>query len=130
MRLDGIVRVSDTGDRDRLQSPGQQRRDLEAWALANGHELVQVHEAIDQSARHGAHPAIEAAKERALAGEVDGVVAPYLSRFTRNTLYGLQTIRELVDAGAAFFTLDLDGLDLSTPNGKKLLTRELADAEY
>lgn len=130
LRLDGIVRVSNVGEREYLRSPEQQRRDLESWAAAQGHELAMVHVAIDQSARKGSHPAIEAAKARALAGEVDGIVAPYLSRFTRNTLYGLQTIQELLAAGARFFSLDLEGIDLQSPQGKKLLTRELADAEY
>ena len=129
LRLDGIVRVSKTGDRDYLRSPDQQEADLQRWADRMGHELVHVHVAIDESAGHGAHPAIEAAKERALAGVTDGVVAPYLSRFSRHTVYGLETVSDLLGAGKEFFALDCP-FDLRTPEGEKYLTDKLADARY
>jgi DNA invertase Pin-like site-specific DNA recombinase len=129
LRLDGIVRVSKTGEREYLRSPEQQKRDLQRWAKEQGHELVHVHVAIDESAGKGAHPAIEAAKKRALAGDVDGVVAPYLSRFSRNTVYGLETVQELLDANKSFFSLDCP-FDLRTPEGEKYLTDKLAEARF
>jgi DNA invertase Pin-like site-specific DNA recombinase len=131
LRLDGIVRVSKTGDRKYLRAPEQQEKDIRRWAKAHGHEVVHVHVAIDQSGRkrHG-HPAIEAAKARALSGAVDGVIAPYVSRFSRNTLYGLTTVRDLLDAGRYFFAVDCPFEDLRSPEGKKYLTDKLADAEY
>lgn len=129
LRLDGIVRVSKTGEREYLRSPDQQKRDLHRWAKEQGHELVHVHVAIDESAGKGGHPAIEAAKERALNGAVDGVVAPYLSRFSRNTLYGLETVQELLDADRHFFSIDCP-FDLRTPDGEKYLTDKLAEARY
>ena len=105
LKLDGIVRVSKTGDRKYLRFPEQQEKDVRRWAKERGHEIAHVHVAIDQTGRkrHG-HPAIEAAKQRALSGVVDRrVVAPYVSRFSRNTLYGLITVRDLLDAGRYFF---------------------------
>jgi DNA invertase Pin-like site-specific DNA recombinase len=131
LKLDGIVRVSKTGDRKYLRSPEQQEKDIRRWAKQRGHKIVHVHVAIDQTGRkrHG-HPAIEAAKKRALAGVVDGVVAPYVSRFSRNTLYGLLTVRDLLDAGRYFFAVDCPFEDLRSPDGKKYLTDKLADAEY
>src|SRR5262245_13413235 len=104
LRLDGIVRVAKTGDRDTLRSPEQQERDIRRWAKEHGHEIVHVHVAIDQTGRkRTGHPAVESAKARALDGVVDGVVAAYVSRFTRNTLYGLTTVAELLDNGRYFF---------------------------
>jgi DNA invertase Pin-like site-specific DNA recombinase len=130
LRLDGIVRVSKTGDRDTLRSPEQQERDIRRWAKEHGHEIVHVHVAIDQTGRkRTGHPAIEAAKKRALDGVVDGVVAAYVSRFTRNTLYGLATVAELLDAGRYFFAPECP-FDLRTPEGRKYLTGLLAEAEY
>lgn len=130
LKLDGIVRVSKVGDRETLRSPEQQERDIRRWAKDHGHEIVYVHVATDQTGRkRTGHPAIEAAKERALAGVVDGVVAAYVSRFTRNTLYGLQTVAELLDASKFFFAPECP-FDLRTPEGRKYLTGLLAEAEY
>jgi DNA invertase Pin-like site-specific DNA recombinase len=127
--LDGIVRVSKTGEREHLRSPAQQESDLRRWAKAQGHTIARVHVAIDSSAGKGGHPAIEAAKARALSGEVDGVVAPYLSRFTRNVVYGLETVEQLLAAGRSFFALDCP-FDLRTPDGERYLTDKLKDARY
>jgi hypothetical protein len=129
LKLDGIVRVSNTGDREYLRSPEQQEADLRRWAKDNGHELVVIHRAIDQSARKGAHPAIEAAKGRALAGVTDGVVVPYVSRYTRNTLYGLQVLQELMSADKQVFSRDVP-FDLRTPEGAKYFRDKLSEAEW
>jgi DNA invertase Pin-like site-specific DNA recombinase len=130
LKLDGIVRVSKTGERETLRSPAQQESDIRRWAKDNGHEIVHVHVAIDETgAKKTGHPAIEAAKARALGGVVDGVIAPYLSRFTRNTVYGLETVQALLDAGKHFFSPDCP-FDLRTPEGEKYLTDKLADARY
>jgi DNA invertase Pin-like site-specific DNA recombinase len=129
LRLDGIVRVSKTGEREYLRSPDQQEADLRRWAADNGHTLDRVHVAIDASAGHGSHPAIEAAKERALSGAVDGIVAPYLSRFTRHVVYGLETVEELLNAGRHFFALDCP-FDLRTKEGERYFTGVLTEARY
>lgn len=130
LRLDGIVRVSKVGDRETLRSPEQQEKDIRRWAKEHGHEIVHVHVAVDQTGRkRNGHPAIEAAKGRALSGVVDGVVAAYVSRFTRNTLYGLTTVAELLDAKKHFFAPECP-FDLRTPEGRKYLTGLLAEAEY
>lgn len=127
--LDGIVRVSKTGDRAYLRSDKQQAADLRAWAKDNGHELATIHVAIDESGGKGNHPVIETAKQRALSGDTDGFVAPYLSRFSRNTLYGLNTVQQILDAGKQFYSLDCP-FDLRSKEGRKYLTKELADAEF
>lgn len=129
LTFDGIVRVSKTGEREYLRAPDQQKADLYRWAKSTGNEIGKVHVAIDESAGKGSHPAIEAAKARALAGDVDGVVAPYLSRFSRNTVYGLETVEQLLEAGRYFVSLDCP-FDLSTPEGEKYLTDKLAEARY
>jgi DNA invertase Pin-like site-specific DNA recombinase len=129
LRLDAIVRVSKTGERDYLRSPDQQEADIRAWADERGYEIVTVHRAIDESAGKGAYPAIEEAKERALDGITDGAVVAYLSRYSRNTLYGLQTVATLLDAGRHFFAIDCP-FNLRTKEGRKYLTNQLAEAEY
>ena len=88
-----------------------------------------MHIAIDESAGHGAHPAIEAAKARALAGDTDGCVSAYLSRFARTVLYGLETVDELLSAGKYFFSVDCP-FDLKTPEGERYLTAQLTEARY
>ena len=71
-----------------LRGPDQQASDIRSSADANGHEIDQVHIAIDESAGHGAHPAVEAAKARGLTGVSDGCVSAYLSRFARKVYTG------------------------------------------
>jgi hypothetical protein len=129
LTLDIIVRVSKRGARDRLNSPGQQERDCMAWIKDNGHIYGTTHTAIDESAGHGSHPAIEAAKQRALDGESDGCVSSYLSRSFRHVVYGLTTVKELLDAGKHFYSLDCP-FDLRTREGEKFFTDKLGQAQY
>ena len=129
LTLDIIVRVSKRGARDRLNSPGQQERDCMDWITANGHTYGTTHTAIDESAGHGKHPAIEAAKERALGGDTDGCVSAYLSRSFRHVVYGLMTVKELLDAGKHFYSLDCP-FDLRTREGEKFFTDKLGQAQY
>jgi hypothetical protein len=129
LTLDGIVRVSKRGGREVLRSPAQQEADIRRWADDHGHTIAMVHVAIDESAGHGAHPAIEAAKARALDGDTDGCVAAYISRFARTVLYGLETVNDLLAAGKYFFSPDCP-FDLKTPDGERFLTDKLSDARY
>ena len=129
LTLDGIVRVSKRGAREVLRSPDQQEADIREWATERGHTIDKVHIAIDESAGHGSHPAIEAAKARALAGDTDGCVSAYLSRFARTVLYGLETVDELLGAGKYFFSVDCP-FDLTTPDGERYLTAQLNEARY
>lgn len=131
-RLIAIIRVSKTGERDKLRSPKQQLRAIRRWCQQHGYELLAVYEEIDVSGRKGARnrPALEEAKARVLAGEANGLIAAYVSRFTRNALYGLRLVEQLLDAECKFYALDIPFADLSTPEGRKLLRDKLSDAEY
>lgn len=128
MKLDLIVRVSRKGDRDNLRSPEQQEADVRRWAQAHGYEIAIVHREIDSSGKTTNRPALNRAKARALSGEVDGIAAAYLSRFSRNTVEGLLLVQELLDADRRFVALDCP-FDLRTPDGRRFLTYELANAQ-
>ena len=128
MKFDGIVRVSRVGSRDQsLKSDVQQEAEIRAWAAREGHEIVQIHVERDVSGRTTKRPALERAKARALSGEVDGLAAVYLSRFTRNTVEGLELVKELRDAGRSFVAFDAQ-YPLDTPEGEFMLTIQLAQA--
>jgi site-specific DNA recombinase len=127
-KLDAIVRVSRKGDRDNLRSPEQQEADVRAWAKRSGAEIVAVHVEVDSSGKTTNRPALNRAKARALNGEVDGIAAAYLSRFSRNTVEGLLLVQELLDSGRMFVALDCP-FDLDTPDGRRFLTYELANAQ-
>lgn len=128
LTLDIIARVSKRGSRERLKSDKQQVADCRARIIADGNTPGAVHVAIDSSAGHGKHPAIEEAKRRALSGESDGCVSAYLSRSFRNTVYGLETVKAILDAGKVYLSLDCP-FDLNTPEGEKYLTDKLSQAQ-
>lgn len=128
MVLDAIVRVSRVGYReDTLDSDRQQESDVRQWASAHGHKIRHVHIEKDVSGKTTNRPALNAAKEAALSGETDGVIAAYLTRFTRHTGEGLQLVQDLIDAGKRFIPLDLD-VDPTTPNGEFILSVMLSNA--
>jgi DNA invertase Pin-like site-specific DNA recombinase len=129
LTLDIIARVSKKGSRERLKSDKQQVADCRARIEGDGNTVGAVHVAIDESAGHGKHPAIEEAKRRALSGESDGCVSAYLSRSFRNTVYGLETVKAILDAGRHYFSLDCP-FDLRTPEGEKYLTDKISQAQY
>lgn len=128
LTLDIIARVSKKGSRERLKSDKQQVADCRARIEGDGNTVGKVHIAIDESAGHGEHPAIEEAKRRALSGESDGCVSAYLSRSFRNTVYGLMTVKAILDAGRVYLSLDCP-FDLETPDGEKYLTDKLSQAQ-
>jgi DNA invertase Pin-like site-specific DNA recombinase len=129
MKLDAIIRVSKVGYRDTsLQSDAEQLRAIRAYCDANGIELGQVHVEKDVSGKTTNRKALKAAKARALEGETDGIIAAYLSRFSRNTKEGLELVSDLLDNGRHFVALDMAGIDLSSGTGEQMLTMMLGQA--
>lgn len=126
--LDAIVRVSKTGTREYLNSPDQQTADVRRGAAAQGCYVAQLHLEIDESGKTTDRPALNAARQRALSGATTGVIAAYLSRFSRNTVEGLELVQQLLNHGRRFVALDCT-LDLTTPEGKAMLTYQLANAQ-
>lgn len=130
-RMDGYVRVSRVAGRDgdSYISPTVQREAIERWAGYKGVTIAAWH--VDEDWSGGTHerPGLEAAVERAVSGEVDGIVSWKIDRFSRYTEGGLRDLRRLEEAGAhlAFVSEDID---TSGPMGRFVYTIMLAMAEY
>jgi DNA invertase Pin-like site-specific DNA recombinase len=126
----GYVRVSQVNGRggESFISPGEQRKAIERFVGARGHELVDVLTDLDESGSTFKRPMFEQALERLDAGEADGIAVAKLDRFSRSTLEGLALAQRLRDEGHALLLADLD-LDTSTPTGKAMLAVALAFAQ-
>lgn len=131
LRLDGYVRVSQVRGRggDTFISPAQQRDRIEAWASAFGHELLVVHEELDESGARADRPRLLEAIERVERGQSDGIVVAKLDRFARSLVDGLRLIERIQDAGGTFVSV-ADGLDLTTDTGRLVLRIMLSLAEF
>lgn len=129
LTFDFIVRVSKVGYRDAtLDSDKDQESRLRAWASMNGHNVGTVHFERDVSGKTTNRVALKKAKARVLAGDVDGIAAAYVSRFSRNTVEGLELVNEILSAGREFVALDCMGMDFGSAAGEQFLTMMLAQA--
>ena len=128
----GYVRVSRVAGRegDSFQSPRQQEAQLNAWAAAHGHVLVDVVTELDVSGgRSVASRELERLVRSVEAGEADGIVVARLDRFARSLLHGLAAIERIERADGTFVAVQ-DGFDLSTPTGRLVLRIMLSLAEF
>jgi DNA invertase Pin-like site-specific DNA recombinase len=131
LRLIGYVRVSRVGGRagDSFISPAQQRDRITAWAAAYGHQLVDVHEELDESGARVDRPKLLAAIKAIEDGQADGIVVAKLDRFGRSLVDGLQLIDRIHKAGGTFVSV-ADGFDLTTDTGRLVLRIMLTLAEF
>ena len=131
MKVDGYIRVSRVAGRsgESFISPDEQKRAVEAYALAHGLELTEWHTDLDQSGGTLNRPAFQAALDRCRSGETGGIIAAKLDRLTRSTV-GLGTlIEEARTGGWNLIAVDF-GLDLFSPNGKLVADVLAAVAEW
>jgi site-specific DNA recombinase len=120
MKLVGYVRVSSESQRDNT-SLAEQRKRIEAYCLAFGHELVQVFEEVRSAKKTESRPEFLAALELVKTG-ADGIVALKLDRIARNTRDVLALVEDVLQpANKALVLLDLN-VDTSTPTGRMILT--------
>lgn len=127
---DIIVRVSKVGYRqETLRSDAEQERLCRNHIAMIGGAVGVVHREVDVSGKTTDRKALNAAKDRVLEGVAHGLVVAYVSRFSRNTIEGLQLVQKILDAGREFIALDLSGMDLRSPAGRQFLTMQLAQAE-
>src|SRR5262245_48556944 len=84
-RLDGYIRVSSVKGRegDNFISETVQEERIRAWAVANGHTIVEIHRELDVSGGTMNRPKLNEIMARIDAGETDGLVVFNLSRFAR-----------------------------------------------
>jgi DNA invertase Pin-like site-specific DNA recombinase len=108
MKLVGYARVSSQEQKANGLSIPDQHKALKAWAKANGHRLVSIHddEAISGSNgiedREGLPDALNLIK----AGKAQGFVTLNLYRFARNLTVQEVTLGKLWDMGATVFTVE------------------------
>lgn len=120
MKLVGYVRVSSESQADNT-SLSEQRKKLEAYCYAFGHELVQVYEEVGSGKDAEHRPQFQAALET-VRTTADGIVAVKLDRIARNTRDVLALVEDtLQPKNKALVLLDLQ-VDTSTPTGRMILT--------
>jgi site-specific DNA recombinase len=116
---DGYVRVSRRAGREgeSFISPEVQRQRIAGWAEANGVEIAQWWEELDQSGARRERPMFQEALARCERGETGGIVVAKLDRFARSAIDALESIKRLNDAGARLVSVE-DGFDGSAPMGR------------
>lgn len=105
------------------------REAIERRAEYKGVEIAAWHVDEDETGGTQDRPGLNAAVERAVAGESDGIVSWKIDRFSRFTEGGLRDLRRLEDAGARLVFV-VEDIDTSGPMGKFVYTVMLAMAEY
>jgi site-specific DNA recombinase len=120
MKLVGYIRVSSESQRENT-SLAEQRKKIEAYCYAFGHELIQVFEEVGSGKEAVDRPEFQSAL--ALVREsADGIVAVKLDRIARNTRDVLALVEDVLQPNnKALVLLDLQ-VDTSTPTGRMILT--------
>jgi len=84
---------------------------------------------LDVSGGTTDRPMLNEVMRRIEAGETDGVVVAYLSRFGRTLIGTLQLINRVAEAGGLFASVQ-EQFDISTSNGRLVLNMMLSIAQY
>jgi len=129
-RLDAYIRVSRVGGRegDSFTSPKIQEERIHAWAVANGHQVIEVHRELDVSGGTMDRPMLNLVMARIDAGDTDGVVVYNLSRFARTLIGSVELIERINQRGALFASVS-DGFDITTITGRLVMNILLAIAQ-
>lgn len=112
MKIAAYCRVSTDKD-EQLHSLAQQKEFFTAYAARNGHELIRIYadEGISGTSLKG-RQAFRALMQDAQQGLFHMVVVKDISRFARNTVDALQSIRKLKSMGIStlFLTANMDSM--------------------
>ncbi len=117
MKAIGYIRVSTEGQADTGVSLEAQRERIEAWATANGAELLTIHQDAGLSAKRADNrPALQAALAQACR-ERAALVVYSLSRLSRSIKDTLQIGERLAKAGADLVSLS-ERIDTTNAAGR------------
>ncbi len=120
MKLVGYIRVSTDAQAENT-SLTEQRKRIESYCYAFGHELVAVFEEIGSGKNMSRRPQFQEAL-RAVEESADGIIAVKLDRIARNARDVLELVEDtLQPTNKALVLLDLQ-VDTSTPTGRMILT--------
>lgn len=118
MRLLAYARVS-------TEEQGQSGLGLEAqlasikvYCVSQGYEIAETIKEVESAGKD--RPLLEAALERVVAGEFDGIIAAKLDRFSRSVVQADEILTRVSDAGRTLIALDL-GVDTSTAAGRLVM---------
>lgn len=114
-KLLGYTRVSRM--REEGISPELQRKAIESYALAHGHEIQWLEPDLDESGKSLERPAMKHALELLERGEADGIIAARLDRLTRRVADLGKLLEDARKQDWNLIAIDL-GVDLTTSNGK------------
>ncbi|MES1248049.1 MAG: recombinase family protein [Actinomycetota bacterium] len=119
MELIGYVRVSKVGGREGASfiSPDLQRKQMEAYAAAHGHSIVEWREDLNVSGGQRSRPEFDLALETVERGEAAGIIVAKLDRFMRSLPDALNVIERIEAAGGELVSV-ADNFDSSTPMGR------------
>lgn len=125
----GYIRVSTDRQAEKGESLGEQRRQLEGYALQHGWPLAEVftEEGVSGSIPLADRPA--GARLLAVLRAGDAVAVPKLDRVFRSALDALQTVEDFKRRGVALHLLDLGGDVSGNGLSKLFLTVAAAFAE-
>jgi DNA invertase Pin-like site-specific DNA recombinase len=124
------VRVSRLAGRDPTveTSAPDQRRVIDAYAIARHHDLTDPAEDFDQPGTKYERPELQRALEMVERGEADGIVVAKLNRLARSVVDGRRVLQRLRDASGSLVIVE-EGLDTTTPVGRAMFSILLAFAE-
>src|ERR1700676_5503610 len=116
MRIGIYARVS-----TRDQSCELQIRDLRAYCMARGFELVREYIDVGQSGTKDSRPELNKLMDDARKRQFDGIVVWRFDRFARSTKHLLSALEEFRSLGIQFISYQ-ENVDTSTPLGQALFT--------
>ncbi|WP_024547122.1 recombinase family protein [Picosynechococcus sp. NKBG15041c] len=120
MKLVGYVRVSSESQADNT-SLAEQKKRIEAYCQAFGHELVKIFEEVGSGKHAENRPQFQKALET-VRDSADGIIAAKLDRLARNTRDVLELVDDVLQpTNKALILLDLQ-VDTTTPQGYMILT--------
>ncbi len=127
-RLVGYTRVS-TPKQAKGHSIELQKDSIERYCKVFDFDLIKIYKDEGLSAYRD-RPAYERMIQRVFEEEyIDGVIVNDLTRFGRSTIDLLVQVNRLGEAGKKFISIK-DNIDISTKNGRLLLTMLSAIADY